>query len=189
MPPPFAVGSPDTITLGSASKTFWGGLRIGWVRAPQALVPTLVDSRATLDLGAAPLEQLVLAELLVGPGDPGRATRPAADRRDQLLVAARGAAAGLEVRAARPAARPSGSSCRAGVQPSWWPQRRPQGLIITPGHRFFSRVAASAICACRSPPRPRCSTEAVPGCAAPGRGSTRVRSPPDGRAIDRQRLT
>ena len=46
MPPPFAVGSQDTITIGSASKTFWGGLRIGWIRAPRSLVRPLVESRA-----------------------------------------------------------------------------------------------------------------------------------------------
>ena len=34
MPRPFAAYAPDTITLGSASKSFWGGLRLGWVRAP-----------------------------------------------------------------------------------------------------------------------------------------------------------
>ena len=67
MPPPFAAGNPDTITVGSASKAFWGGLRIGWIRAPRSLVRPLVESRASVDLGAAPVEQLVLAELLAGP--------------------------------------------------------------------------------------------------------------------------
>ena len=28
------VLAPDTITIGSASKSFWGGLRLGWIRAP-----------------------------------------------------------------------------------------------------------------------------------------------------------
>jgi DNA-binding transcriptional MocR family regulator len=47
MPPPFAAGQEDAITIGSASKTFWGGLRIGWIRAPHALVRPLVEARAT----------------------------------------------------------------------------------------------------------------------------------------------
>ncbi len=34
MPRPFAAYAPDTITIGSASKSFWGGLRLGWIRAP-----------------------------------------------------------------------------------------------------------------------------------------------------------
>jgi DNA-binding transcriptional MocR family regulator len=66
MPRPFAAFADDTITVGSASKAFWGGLRIGWIRAPEDRVGGLVGSRLTLDLGAPLLEQLVLAELMTG---------------------------------------------------------------------------------------------------------------------------
>lgn len=65
MPPPFAAFDPDrVITVGGASKTYWGGLRIGWIRAPERLVTPLLDARASLDLSAPPLEQLVLTRLL-----------------------------------------------------------------------------------------------------------------------------
>ncbi|CAB4701550.1 MAG: aminotransferase class I/II-fold pyridoxal phosphate-dependent enzyme [Actinobacteria bacterium] len=64
MPLPFAAHSPSTITLGSASKSFWGGLRLGWIRAPHGLMDRLTQARLTLDLGAPVLEQLVLARLL-----------------------------------------------------------------------------------------------------------------------------
>lgn len=64
MPRPFAAYAPDTITLGSASKAFWGGLRIGWIRAPRARVESLLSGRVTLDLGAPVLEQLALVHLL-----------------------------------------------------------------------------------------------------------------------------
>lgn len=64
MPTPLAAHLPDAVTIGSASKAFWGGLRIGWIRAPRQLVRPLLETRAQLDLGAAPFEQLVLAELL-----------------------------------------------------------------------------------------------------------------------------
>ena len=64
LPPPFASFAPGAVTIGSASKAYWGGLRIGWIRAPHALVGRLVDARATLELGAAPVEQLVVNELL-----------------------------------------------------------------------------------------------------------------------------
>lgn len=67
MPAPFAAFAPETVTVGSASKAFWGGLRIGWVRAPQAGVDAVVSSRLSLDLGAPVLEQLVLLELLRDP--------------------------------------------------------------------------------------------------------------------------
>ena len=63
-PLPMAAHVPDAVTLGSASKAFWGGLRIGWLRAPDPRVGSLVAARLTLDLGAAALEQLVLVELM-----------------------------------------------------------------------------------------------------------------------------
>ena len=64
MPRPLAAHYQRTVTLGGASKTFWGGLRVGWIRAPQDLMAALVAARLTLDLGAPVLEQLVLLELL-----------------------------------------------------------------------------------------------------------------------------
>jgi DNA-binding transcriptional MocR family regulator len=64
MPPPFAAYAPDTITLGSASKAFWGGMRLGWIRAPEHRMAELIRARVTIDLGASVLEQLVLTRLL-----------------------------------------------------------------------------------------------------------------------------
>jgi DNA-binding transcriptional MocR family regulator len=64
MPPPFAAFHPDTITLGSMSKVFWGGLRVGWIRAPRPLVDRLTRARMSLDLGVPVVEQLAAAHLL-----------------------------------------------------------------------------------------------------------------------------
>lgn len=61
---PMAAFAPDCITVGSASKTYWGGLRLGWVRAPARYLGAIAAARVTLDLGAPVLEQLVLARLL-----------------------------------------------------------------------------------------------------------------------------
>ncbi|THI98000.1 PLP-dependent aminotransferase family protein, partial [Nocardioides sp.] len=61
---PFARHAKDTITIGSASKSIWGGLRLGWLRAPEPLIDRLTAARIQLDLGAPVLEQLVLARLL-----------------------------------------------------------------------------------------------------------------------------
>jgi DNA-binding transcriptional MocR family regulator len=66
MPRPFAAHAHDAITIGSASKGFWGGLRIGWIRAPHALMERLTRTRVSMDLGAPVLEQLVLVRLLAG---------------------------------------------------------------------------------------------------------------------------
>lgn len=63
-PLPLGAHLPDAVSVGSASKAFWGGLRIGWLRAPRDRVGDLVASRLSLDLGAPLLEQLVLTHLL-----------------------------------------------------------------------------------------------------------------------------
>ena len=66
MPPRFATYADDqlTITVGSASKTFWGGLRVGWVRAAPAMIRRLAAVRATVDISSAVVEQLAVAHLL-----------------------------------------------------------------------------------------------------------------------------
>jgi DNA-binding transcriptional MocR family regulator len=57
----------EAITVGGASKVFWGGLRIGWLRAPLAWADRLSRARLTLDLGAPVVEQLALTHLLDDP--------------------------------------------------------------------------------------------------------------------------
>lgn len=54
----------DALTVGGSSKAFWGGLRIGWLRAPRSWGDELTRARLTMDLGAPVLEQLALAQLL-----------------------------------------------------------------------------------------------------------------------------
>jgi DNA-binding transcriptional MocR family regulator len=88
MPRPFAAFAPDAITIGSASKTFWGGLRLGWIRAPHERMDELTRARIGLDLGAPVMEQLVLARLLAGSGavvDENR--RRLREQRDRLAAA------------------------------------------------------------------------------------------------------
>ncbi|HET7683049.1 MAG TPA: PLP-dependent aminotransferase family protein [Marmoricola sp.] len=64
MPAPLAAHAPGAISVGSLSKPFWGGLRVGWVRAPEHLMDRLFRARLSLDLGVPLLEQLVATELL-----------------------------------------------------------------------------------------------------------------------------
>ncbi len=54
----------QVVTVGSASKLFWGGLRIGWVRAAPALIRRLATDRVYCDVGTPVLEQLIAAELI-----------------------------------------------------------------------------------------------------------------------------
>ncbi|HEY9293026.1 MAG TPA: PLP-dependent aminotransferase family protein [Microlunatus sp.] len=65
-PPRTPLGSllDNAITIGSASKSYWGGLRIGWIRSPKQYVRRLIETQSTMDNGAAPYEQLVVAELM-----------------------------------------------------------------------------------------------------------------------------
>src|SRR3546814_14253390 len=42
----------------------WGGLRLGWIRAPHSRLDALTNARLTLDLGAPIVEQLALLHLL-----------------------------------------------------------------------------------------------------------------------------
>lgn len=64
MPPPLAAFVPDAVTVGSVSKSYWSGLRIGWMRLPRARVEQMALSRLRMDLGAPVLEQLVVAALM-----------------------------------------------------------------------------------------------------------------------------
>ena len=65
MPPPLAAfAGPRTVTIGSLSKSVWGGLRLGWVRAEPLLIRRLADARATLDMASPVLEQLLAARVL-----------------------------------------------------------------------------------------------------------------------------
>ncbi|HBR4401968.1 MocR-like transcription factor YczR [Klebsiella pneumoniae] len=65
-PPPLASFNPDAavLTIGSAGKSFWGGLRIGWLRASARTIASLIQARDSLDLGTPLQEQLACSWLL-----------------------------------------------------------------------------------------------------------------------------
>ena len=66
--PPLASLAPrhhaDVVTVGSLSKSIWGGLRLGWVRAPRSTIERLQQQRPATDLGTPILEQTVAAEIV-----------------------------------------------------------------------------------------------------------------------------
>ena len=88
--PPFAASAPEAHTLGSAGKTWWGGLRVGWVRAPRGSVERVIEARHSLDLGTAVLEQLVVVDL-IGQGEAllAERRREARARRDAIVASLR----------------------------------------------------------------------------------------------------
>ncbi len=136
MPRPFAAHASNTITVGSASKSLWGGLRLGWIRAPHDLMDRLINARVSLDLGAPVMEQLVLATLLENPDEALAWHRTRLREQRDALVAA--------VRADLPTWRfqtPSGGLalwCRipdaSGTALAVAAER--EGVIITPGPVF-----------------------------------------------------
>jgi DNA-binding transcriptional MocR family regulator len=83
-----AFGGDSVVTLGSASKSHWGGLRIGWIRASLDIVHRLLSTRAAIDLGTPVFEQLVLAALLETPEPVLRQRREEAREQRDATVAA-----------------------------------------------------------------------------------------------------
>jgi DNA-binding transcriptional MocR family regulator len=52
------------LTVGSMSKSCWGGLRIGWIRAERSALTTIGAMRPAIDMGTPIVEQLAAAKLL-----------------------------------------------------------------------------------------------------------------------------
>jgi DNA-binding transcriptional MocR family regulator len=72
VPPPLAALAPrlpNIVTVGSLSKLYWGGLRTGWIRAPEGIIARLAAAKAAADLGSAAYHQGVLAALVSGSHD------------------------------------------------------------------------------------------------------------------------
>lgn len=68
------------ITVGTLSKLFWGGLRIGWVRASRGRIRQLLELRKVEDLATSVVDQLHAVRLLK------RAGRARRERRQMLTT-------------------------------------------------------------------------------------------------------
>jgi DNA-binding transcriptional MocR family regulator len=65
-PPPLAAlvpRQPNVVTVGSFSKLYWGGLRTGWIRAPEGVITRLAAAKAAADLGSTAYQQAIVAVL------------------------------------------------------------------------------------------------------------------------------
>jgi DNA-binding transcriptional MocR family regulator len=139
LPPPFATYDPRTITVGSLSKAFWGGLRIGWARVPEKRLMAMLQTRMSIDLGASAFDQLVGSDLLRDGLDIARAARvETRQARDHLLTELSRALP--DVAATRPAGGmslwltfPKPVSTRLVARASQF------GLLLTPGPRFLAQ--------------------------------------------------
>ena len=87
-PPPVATHDPSgrhVITMGSASKLFWGGLRVGWIRADPQTIAALGRLRTTMDMASPVVEQLAVAHLIEANEGLGTRADMLRARRDHLL--------------------------------------------------------------------------------------------------------
>lgn len=124
---PLAAHDPGdrVLTVGSLSKVAWGGLRIGWIRAPARLVALLAARKVQTDFATSIVTQAIAVRLI--------------GRLDELSATARaGARARLDAL----------ESALASELPDWtW--RRPRGGLClwvrmpSADGVDFSRVAAS----------------------------------------------
>ncbi|WP_404954693.1 PLP-dependent aminotransferase family protein [Streptomyces sp. 147326] len=57
-------GADHVITIGSLSKTHWGGLRVGWIRATAKMIAELTAVRVSADMTGSVLDQLVALPLM-----------------------------------------------------------------------------------------------------------------------------
>ncbi|GAA1118208.1 MocR-like transcription factor YczR [Nocardiopsis metallicus] len=92
LPAPVAAHDTDgrVLTVGSVAKLFWGGLRVGWVRATPPMVTRIMAIRQRFDLAGSVHDQLtathLLADVLRIRAERSRQLRR---NRDALLVALR----------------------------------------------------------------------------------------------------
>ena len=63
------------VTIGSMSKLYWGGLRLGWIRARSSLINRLIEQKSGSDLGISTPMQIIAAELLRHHHDATRTWR------------------------------------------------------------------------------------------------------------------
>ena len=136
-PPPVASFDDNAMvaSLGSASKRFWGGLRIGWLRADEQLVAGLARQRATVDLATPVMDQLAVAWLMRQGEDERERLADLAARRDRMMELLHHhlpdwrierPAGGLSLWAELPAPRASALAAMAQIH----------GIRVTPGPRF-----------------------------------------------------
>lgn len=63
---PLSADTPpgSTMSIGTASKLLWGGLRVGWIRGERTTICRLTEAKKAVDLSGAVIDQLVTANLI-----------------------------------------------------------------------------------------------------------------------------
>jgi len=134
--PPFAALAPSAVSIGSLSKSVWGGLRIGWIRARPDLIRRLAVVAVRATMGGPVVEQLAGCRLLDSLDTHLVARRRELRERCDVLLDA--LAAHLPTWAAD---RPEGGQalwCRmpAALSTAVAVAAEPRGLLLAPGPLF-----------------------------------------------------
>ena len=137
-PAPFAAfARPDAVvSVGSLSKSFWGGLRVGWLRAEADLVRRLAVAAGYSQLSGPVLEQLAACHLLDAADEVlAQRRRDLRTGRDALLAGLRRRLPDWEVRT------PAGGLVLWCRLPGPWSSSlvtaaEPAGLALAAGPRF-----------------------------------------------------
>jgi DNA-binding transcriptional MocR family regulator len=88
--PPFAAFDRHArvLTIGGMTKPYWGGLRVGWIRAAAPVIDRLSALRVAVDMAGPVLDQLLATSLLARAGTVIPARRAMLARQRDALVAA-----------------------------------------------------------------------------------------------------
>ncbi|MDQ6805483.1 MAG: PLP-dependent aminotransferase family protein [Actinomycetota bacterium] len=81
-----ALAHEHVISVGSLSKCYWAGLRVGWIRAAPEIVQRLGRLRVAMDLGGPLLEQALALTIFSDFDRLTAPTRSAAEERVAVLV-------------------------------------------------------------------------------------------------------
>jgi DNA-binding transcriptional MocR family regulator len=86
-PPPIGAFQEDVplLTIGSLSKVFWGGLRVGWIRAPSPVIQRLGRMKLVTDHGSSSVSQVLAVRLLEEVDELGDARRELVRQRRAAL--------------------------------------------------------------------------------------------------------
>jgi DNA-binding transcriptional MocR family regulator len=90
---PLWAAAPDRVlAVGSLTSLVWGGLRVGWLRAPRTIVLRLAGVKGGLNLGVGAFDQLAALKILDRYDQVGEVRREQASRHMRTLADALAAA-------------------------------------------------------------------------------------------------
>ena len=149
---PSSTGTRRVLTIGGMSKPYWGGLRIGWVRASAPLVQRLAALRVGVDMAGPVLDQLVAVHLLAAARRDRSPPAGAQLRRAARRAGRRAARAPARVAVHRAGRRgdPLGRAGRPGLQRAGPRRRGRRACGSRPARGSASTARWSASCGCRS---------------------------------------